>query len=312
MRGKFVLLTVMAALAAGIAFWHFRDEPRSRDTQAVVPSAGERAGEAVHQPRASAPLPAASTAPPPVGVNRERWQQVFKATRRESLQAIAQRAAVSGKLTDIAALAFMENYCFRFTSGARQYEMMKISLSPEQKQHADNGQVRCARAGTPTSSQIPLRDAEGLDAVAEDLIKAMRGTFLQGDAKNQQLLSAVLASRSVELLDAVSRTLLRPEDAYAAGLAPGVSVNLDHQLLVLATMVRACSARGDCDIVGMDQLQCPETHTCVTDMKDYARQYVFVAPEKRAFMFRHPNVSASEMEVRWNEIQDFLGTLVGP
>jgi hypothetical protein len=316
MRGKFLLgfFVILASLGLIWLYSPFK----APATEGALPSPAEKlASPADPHSHANGRLAAGATAASELPnlhmtVRGDAWRAALKNTRRDSLQAIAQRASLSGKFTDIATLRVAERECQRFRMGPDVYAQSGIVLSPAQQEHLAAGRVRCAPAGTPSSSQITLRDAEGMEAVAQPMLIAMSGAALQDVEQKKQVLAAVFETRSIELLEAVSRSVLTPQAAYAAGLPQGGAPSLDGQLLDLAIRVRACTARGDCDVVGMDQLQCGQMNACVSNLVDFPAQKLLVPPEQRVPPFRSSNLTAAELQARWNDIQAFLASRTGP
>ncbi|WP_343630619.1 hypothetical protein [Roseateles sp.] len=236
------------------------------------------------------------------------WAKALSRVRRESLQVTAQRAAVSGKLTDIVALRVAERACVTFQLGAETYAKQGIVLTPTQLEHFALRRSLCDAAGTPESFNIPLKDGQGLGVAADAVLSSVRGGFKKGDARREEAIETIVKSRSIELLDAVPRNVFTVEDAYRAGLPRSDSRMLDEQLMDMAIKIQACSVRGDCDIVALDRMNCSESNSCVSNMLDFPEKKIFAEPGDRVPPYHDPRLSSEDLRARWMVIQGFFSS----
>lgn len=238
------------------------------------------------------------------------WSMALKNERRDRYQAASHRAAVSGKLSDLMALRTTERACQNFMIGLGLYTTRGLTLTPAQMAHFESRRAECERGGVPSTSQIPLKDDEGLGDLAGSMMRSVLFSLDKADPHRQAVVAAVLESGSIELLDA-TRLSFMVEDAYRAGMSRGEQPLLDYMLMDVAIRIQACTARGDCEIVAMDQLDCAESHSCLTDLRDFPATKLLVAPDQRAFPFRHPDLSTEMLRARWDAIQTFLRSRFG-
>ena len=239
------------------------------------------------------------------------WKNALKGARRDSLQTTAQRAAVTGKISDLIALRVAERACQGFRAGVGFYTQQGLTLSQEQLEYFATRRDKCDFAGVPNSSRIKMKDSEGLGVSADALLLSIGGSFDEKDPRRREVVQSVMESGSIELLDAIPRTVFGVDDAYAAGLSRGTSALVDELLLDTAIKVRACAARSDCEVVALDRLDCSRFHSCVGNMQEYPDQKIFVDPGSRAWPLQNSTLSTQELRARWDAIQAFLANRFG-
>ncbi|WP_141101030.1 hypothetical protein [Roseateles aquatilis] len=241
-----------------------------------------------------------------------KWARALRNTRRDSLQLTAQRAALTGKLSDLVALRVVERRCFDFQFGVEVFPQRGVTLTPKQLEHFASRAPDCLRAGTPTSSSIALKDREGMGDAADDLLLSAGSTFMKNDPRREIVSAALLEAGSIELLDAASTSNFTILDAYRAGLSKGEWPLIDEQLMDIAIKVQACTARGDCDLVAMDRMECALWRSCVSNLADLPSQKVFVPAEHRIWPFHDPSLSIETLQARWAAIQSFVASRFRP
>lgn len=243
------------------------------------------------------------------------WSASFKNLRGEKPRLVAHRAAVSGKLSDVVAARWQQQFCAKFSKGGDVLLSIGIDSHAEQVAYFRKMQESCFVDSVQPSDTLNVKDAQGFGSSAAALTEAAAGHAIPDRSTRRDLLKRVLETDSLELLASVSRRLLVKEDIYDLGLPPTQQVDgvTDEIMLDLAIQIEACTQRGDCDTVALENIDCSLYKSCVKDLRDFPSKRIFGNSEEQTFFTKMaPTQDATTLRVRWGEITQFLQQLRRP
>lgn len=238
------------------------------------------------------------------------WSESFRDLRSEKSRVVVHRAAASGKLSDVAAARWQRQFCSKFSKDGEVLISLGMTNQTTQIAYFKKMQDNCFADSV--QSTLVVRDDQGFGKSAGPLVEAAAGNAITDAGIRRELLKRVLQTKSLDLLAAVSRRVLVKEDIYELGLQPSEQVDgtTDEIMLDMAIQIDACSQRGDCDKVAVENIDCELYKSCVADLRNFPNQRIFGEAADRTFFVQMAKTQdSSVLRARWNVVNAFIEQL---
>lgn len=248
-----------------------------------------------------AELPISAT-PQGIQLGRDDWAQAFGKARNQRANWVYHQAAVTGKVSDIAVAKFMSRYCRRYLGKINALPKSVQLDDPARHAALQNANDRCFGDRARLNSNLPVRDREGLGEMVPDLLLATSGAIPHEKGSREALLRYVVDTRSIDLLASVSRVLVDEETMGLLGISSqaGISTAIDAYLVDAAIRLAACEAAGSCRQVALEDIDCVEMGSCVSDWSDYPAIRMFGSEKERDPMLKGKSEQElAEIQKRW-------------
>jgi hypothetical protein len=223
---------------------------------------------------------------------RKRWNTALTSASTDRVAVLRHRAVISQSVEDVMAVRVALFSCTAL-------------MAPQQRQFEPNSAVsvrasdaevrlrqRCSpEAFVPNSgwSKLVVRDGPWAPELTDKILAASTGALPDKDGQ-REVLAAVLATRSVLLLEAVSTNAVPGIVLEEIGVQADERIppHLDRFMYVMAVRIAACRLRGDCEQMALVDRQCVSANRCVESLEDFPSRRMYGADADRALGFGLP------------------------